>query len=700
MGTIWIKEFTGGLDARRLPETTPPGALLRGRDGHINRGGEFEQRAAFKKVYELPANTFGLSAGKSSLFVFGRHSAPTMPAGVAYQQLQRPSATSTNMKRILSTDLFAGKIYAIAEFVDGSRFHYYNGTRVADWIDGRASETFTVNGGSVTPGVAAAGSLEVLSSATGTNNKVLNVFVNGVGLLTSPVAAGASPTATATALAAAINAAVTSPDYTASALGAVVTISAVETGDQYNGHVISAAVSGAVVIGNFTALSGGSDEALSVFANLTVNGVAVIGEPVLWRDSHAATAQAIAEAINTYGSEPNYSAVADGATVIITADEAGTSYNAYPVVATLQNGFTINPSTGLELAGGSSTSSSAFQAGTFALTVGDKVYSVAGPLLHFSGVADPIGWQTTDTGAGAIDMSNHTSGAETLTGIGEYQNYVAVFGSRVILVWAVDPDPDQNRKFQTLRNTGTDYPETITQFGDQDLFYLDKNGLRSLRARDSSNAAATTDIGVPVDDLLIAKLKALTPGQRVFGLIEPDDGRFWLCFPDEIFVFSHFPGSKIASWTTYQPTYIDDDGNEQTFTIDEPVVFKGKVYIRSGDDIFAYGGIGATLEYDATQPQLWLPYLDAGKPTLSKTFRGVDVACEGVWRVLMAMQPTDINASDEVATVYRTSYNEPDIPGQGSATHFSLRFEGVGAGPKKISSAVIHYDADDEAEEA
>ena len=45
MGTIWIREFTGGLDARRLPETTPGGVLIKGIDGHINRGGEFEQRA-------------------------------------------------------------------------------------------------------------------------------------------------------------------------------------------------------------------------------------------------------------------------------------------------------------------------------------------------------------------------------------------------------------------------------------------------------------------------------------------------------------------------------------------------------------------------------------------------------------------------------------------------------------------------------
>jgi hypothetical protein len=313
----------------------------------------------------------------------------------------------------------------------------------------------------------------------------------------------------------------------------------------------------------------------------------------------------------------------------------------------------------------------------------------------------PDGWLTSDTGAGAIDMSSETSGAEDLTSVGEYQNYVAVFAERVILIWAVDPDPAQNKKVQTLRNTGTRFPHTPTQFGDQDLFYLDENGLRSLRARDSSNAAATTDIGIPVDDLIIAKLQTIKYDQRhkVFGLIEPKDGRFWLVFPDEIFIFSHFPGSKIASWTTYKPTYFNEEGQEVAFTIDDAVVYRGKVFLRSGDDVFVYGGLGAVPEFDATSPQLWLPYLDADKPTHPKNFTGFDVACTGTWRVLAAMQPTDVNASDEIATVDQTTFNAPRIPGVGNATHLSLRFEGVGEGPKKVSSAVIHYEADDGTEE-
>ena len=81
MGTIWVKEFTGGLDVRRLPETTPGGVLVRGADGHITRGGEFEKRAAFVKAYNNLTGTVGLARTSTGLVVFGNAPRPFLPAG-------------------------------------------------------------------------------------------------------------------------------------------------------------------------------------------------------------------------------------------------------------------------------------------------------------------------------------------------------------------------------------------------------------------------------------------------------------------------------------------------------------------------------------------------------------------------------------------------------------------------------------------
>src|SRR5690606_16967432 len=113
--------------------------------------------------------------------------------------------------------------------------------------------------------------------------------------------------------------------------------------------------------------------------------------------------------------------------------------------------------------------------------------------------------------------------------------------------------------------------------------------------------------------------------------------RFWLCFPDIIFVFSYFPNGKVSAWTTYLP--VDSEGT--SFTIDEAVVFGRRVYLRSGDVIYVYGGLdsGSGLTYDSTIAKCWLPYFDADSPSEKKQWQGIDVALEGTWAFYAAEDP-------------------------------------------------------------
>jgi hypothetical protein len=229
----------------------------------------------------------------------------------------------------------------------------------------------------------------------------------------------------------------------------------------------------------------------------------------------------------------------------------------------------------------------------------------------------------------------------------------------------------------------------VTKFGDSDLFYLNESGLRSLRARDASNAAATTDIGVPVDSLVIDALRNLTTTERsrIIGLIEPQDGRFWLIIKGTIFVFSYFSGVKVSAWTTYAPS-----AGLVPFDIDDAVVFGRKVYVRSGGKIYVYGGLGTSLTYDATEATAQLPYLDADAPAQEKRWNGIDAAVIGTWELGAAMDPTNPAASDKVATVAKSTFGEGTIELKGCSTHFSLILRSVGDGYAKFGSALIHFD--------
>jgi hypothetical protein len=217
---------------------------------------------------------------------------------------------------------------------------------------------------------------------------------------------------------------------------------------------------------------------------------------------------------------------------------------------------------------------------------------------------------------------------------------------------------------------------------------VDQSGIRSLRARDSSNNAFTTDIGSPIDALVVAAI-CDCPGNapKVATVVDPQDGRVWMAFGGQIFVFSYFPGSKVSAWSTYEPG----------FPVDALVEFADRVYLRSGDSFYVYGSRSGPYQYsEATQAEAWLPYLDAERPSQAKLLDGVDVACRGTWELRLATEPENLLASDLIGRVTGTTFTHMRLPMEGQATHLSLRAKALApAGPNKpavFASIVIHHD--------
>jgi len=689
MGTIWIREFTGGLDTRRLPECTSGGVLITASDGHITRGGAFEKRAAFVELHsaENMAGTVGLARTNTGLVVFGDTVDPGVPVGVTYQRLQHPTNTELTLSDVPSYDLFGGKIYAVGVFSDGSVHHYYDGVYVEDWFDGRARAVFSITGGGVSFAEEAVGAFTITGGTSGGSGQITAVTVNSVTVTSAAVDHTSDNATTATAVAANITAHTSSPNYTAYATGATVYIVAPSTGPAFNGLVVAATTGGDATVAGATPMAGGRDETTSSVTSITVNGSEVLGDVIEWGDSHAATAELVVAQINDNTTDPNYTAVSDGADVIVIAAESGAATNGRAVVVTGANGLTVSPSSGLAMAGGADLAEGTFQPGSFVRTIDTKMNATSGPNWHFSGIKQPTEWATDAVGAGFIDVSTYSSGSEQLVAIAQYQNLVAMFSGENIIIFFPDPDPALYRKTQLLRNTGTVSPLSLTEFGEADLFYLDESGVRSLRARDSSNAASAADLGVPVDTLINSTVAALTDTERarVSGLIEQGDGRFWLCVKDKIFVYTFFQGANVKAWSTYSPG----------FDIERTVVHQRRVYLRATDGaIYVYGGTGSTLEYDDTQAVAQTPYLDAETPTKAKQFTAIDAALVGEWEIHAFLDPTNTAANDLVARVTETTYGAGTITGIGEATHISLRFRSLNDGYAKVESATIHYTGD------
>lgn len=324
------------------------------------------------------------------------------------------------------------------------------------------------------------------------------------------------------------------------------------------------------------------------------------------------------------------------------------------------------------------------------LTHQNKMYAGSGKDLFFSVVANPGLWRnntqgsTANAGAGVIDLSAQSAQDEDITGLGTYQDNLAAFMRNSIQIWSMDADPDASIQLQILDNTGTRSPKTVKSFGDLDLFYLSDSGIRSLRARDSSNSATTTDVGTPVDDIIQAKMDTLTDQQikDVPAELEPRNGRYIMVLDDTQYVFSFFPNSKIAAWSTYVPGV----------SISEFAILNGRLYGRAGDIIYLLGGDDDD-EFTNQQVIIETPYLDARTIGHFKYWSGLDVILEGTWDVYVNTNPREPTTWKKIAVLTETSIGQMNLAMHQFAPSIKFRF--VHQDPTqnaKLSKLIIHYE--------
>jgi len=677
MAYFLIEDFKAGLDARRMAVSSVPGSLLELTNAHITRGGEIEKRPAFVPVSSLPSDSFGLHAVGTALYTFGSAASvtipPDAPANLTYQQLSHPSAL--NMTKILHTSTFNGLPYVIAQYDDGSVWHFYNGSRISDWEDGRARASFTVTGGTA-GGVQATASFEVTGGINSPSDTISQIRIGTFPLISGIVQHDGSNTSTAASVANAINSFVGSPDFTAVAAGSTVTITAVTPGTTYNGMTLSVTTNGSFTVGSLVNATGGVDNAVAL---ITVNGVRITGAPVLHTGDDAETAEAVAAEINNYSSSPDYFATSVGAKVNVVSVTGGTGPNGYGVFI-VNAGDVTTSTTSTSMAGGAATAGT-YIPGEYAKPAKAKMYSVAGSALHFSKIDDPTDLFDTVGGAGFVNLSNSAEGSEVLTAIANYQTNLAIFSERTVQIWFIDVDAAANQQLQVLNNTGAIAPRSIVEWGDADVFYLSESGIRSLRSRDAYNAAFTSDVGNAIDELITAELRTnRLAAQNAIGILEPRDGRYMLAIGEKIYVFSYFSASKVSAWSTYEPG----------FAVEAWGIVGRKLYCRADNQLYLFGGDdGAT--YDNSTVTVQLPYLDASSPATKKSFYGLDIACEGQWTIETCTDPNDLTKRQTVATVYETTYDLGHATLQEYGTTLAFRLTNNLTGPAKIGNLVLHY---------
>jgi hypothetical protein len=335
-------------------------------------------------------------------------------------------------------------------------------------------------------------------------------------------------------------------------------------------------------------------------------------------------------------------------------------------------------------------------AGTFVLINCDT----RGGTSQTSGVTiNPV----ASTGSGYINLSMQDADSEYLTSLEVYYDKLAIFASSSTQIWGVDPDPLQNAYIQLLRGSGTNAARSPLQYGNGDVLYLDQSGVRSLKARDSSNSASVSDIGSPIDPTVQAMVAAKGAAymNKAISLLEPSVGRFWIVFEDQVLVLSYFPGPKITAWSVYTLPEIG------TAKVKFAVTCGGKVFFRTTDDkIYVYGGADGNAVNNCGV-EVRLPYLDGKKPGHKKLFAAVDATVSydydydtstqktGAWRIAVSFDPANPEAEETIATIDRPTWNIGASELQGYDSHFSLRFYNNDTLPVTLSNCAVHYELAD-----
>ena len=658
MGYTLVKSFERGIDTRKLIDTTEPGTLIDARDCHITLGGELEKRAAFVVAATLPDTTIGLWVTDGRVYhTWGDSLTPPagLPPGTIYHGIPDPAGSP--LDHIMSVEEFNSLLYVVAHYEPS--VDYVNG-RILHWYglktDGSENLLVLPNNPPVTGG----GTPPVTSPGNKPKTTLYFQLIN----------TGADPP----------------PDVTIRYIYLLAPGSTKNFGP-------SGVVDAWLVLPLDSTVSGFPFSAVTISAPLNPREVA------------AATMQAINNFIEPVtGAAPvTLSAQATEDTVLFWIESPGPTYNGWTIEMSCGGPCLVQPGQANTFSGGTTSSGGGtalfrdevpslhagapgdpIEKGTFARAHNQRMFSTQGSILNYSAPRDPAEWTSALKLAGAIEHSMLTSRKPILVSMADYGGDLAVFGTRHVFIWNIDVVPSGDFLKQTLHGTGTFAPHSVVPYGQSDIMYLDISGIRSLRARDSSEQAFAADIGNLIDDLVRQKIDASTNAEKIYnfwGIVEPRSGRLWMALHDKIFILSFYPTSRISAWTWYDATEAP---------VDMMVTSDQSVYWRSGDNIIIYGG-ETGLVYDDTEALARLPYIDGGKPATAKNWTGIDVALFGTWTVRGSFDPTQPAALDLLANLAKSTYAQQKIAMNGESPGVSLELRSTYLGPARVGNAALHF---------
>ena len=692
MPYVQIENIRKGMDRSRSSRVaSDQGSAWLIKNAHLTRGGDVERRKSFvKQGSDFPSTTKGLFAINDTHYTVGYDAseAGNVPSGVTHILTQHPTP-ATALTKVLDAEAFDGSLYSISEFSDGNIYHFYNTSRVTDW--------------------------NTLSASIGSNNAIASALEAAIDNSSAVNASVSTNVVTVTAATAGTGFTITSNTVNNGSVNDQ-TLTVVETQANVPG------VTEVVATADIEVTGGTSSPGVNKITSITIDGVEVLNTAVDWTTSNSNTASLLKTQMDSYTSSPEYDTAVSGPTLTISAKATtGSGPNGFVVVVTVAGDVTVNAdgtmTGGVDAVtavaqvntvtvGGTfeeadqftvtinttenyTVTGAASGTGTTVHTFKKKIYSVASSNLYFSALNAPTQW-IAGVDPGFITMASETAGEETLTATAEYQGLMAIFSKNQIRIWSISEDSSLNTYIETVQNTGTVAPESVKAYGNNDVFYLANTGIRSIKARDSSNAAYVSDVGTNIDTHVRAYLDTLTEAQiaAATAIIEPLDGRYWLAVGTRVYVFSYFPSKKISAWSYY----------DLDITITHFAKVGDRIYCRGtdsggNDGLYLYGGTNNDTypNDDEDIVEIQLPYINAKDPASDKDLMGFDILATNNWKVETLPDPNDDTVKVNHGIASKITYDKPRYALTGVHSLFGVNLTCSKSGSATLSALALHY---------
>lgn len=292
----------------------------------------------------------------------------------------------------------------------------------------------------------------------------------------------------------------------------------------------------------------------------------------------------------------------------------------------------------------------------------------------------------TGTGFAQVDIRSRGDASGRPYALATYFSQVAIFCENGVQFWNVDPDPANLSYSRTIYGETLFHPRALTGFGDSDILYLTRNGIRSLTARDSSNFAVTTGIGTPIDALVRSTLASMAndPNPEIStATVFRKTGQAVFFIGSTIFVLSRYPSAGVTAWSVFNAPDVVADA----CPLNDGIIFRctdNTIYTLGADFLLAE-------TYDATEATVTTHYFGVEQPYTEKVWRSIDLACEGTWEIEYSIDPRNeawVSLGSVTGDTHLTGGPQFEV----SSPLIAFRFRTTSASAAKLSQFAIHYD--------